>query len=263
MLKNFKTPKPIIGMVNLKTMPGYDGFQTMDVVLEAALTDASALIEGGVDGLLIENSNDLPRDLSIGPETAAAMAVIAHEIVKISPVPVGIDVIMEPGDKTAIAVSKAAGCQFIRSVSYNEAMVSSFGIFQGHPRQMVRYKKLLDADGLAVFADVHVKHSTPICPRKIGTAAKDAIKGGADAVIVTGDATGFAPPVEVAAEVRSALGDAPVLLGSGVTPENAAELLAVADGAIVGSYFKKDHVYSQPVDKFLVEKLMDAVSKLR
>ena len=41
-------------------------------------------------------------------------------------------------------------------------------------------------------------------------------------------------------------GDVPVLVGSGVTPDNAAVLLELADGAIVGTAVKRDGVTANP-----------------
>jgi predicted TIM-barrel enzyme len=58
----FGVDKPIIGMVHLWPLPGSPGYSgyRMDVVLEHALADAEALVENGVDGLIVENMWDLP-----------------------------------------------------------------------------------------------------------------------------------------------------------------------------------------------------------
>lgn len=263
MLNVFSESKPIIGMVNLKTTLGYRGFTSVKEILDAALIDAEELERGGVDGILVENSNDFPHDPVIGPETVATMAIIVHEIVSRTSLPVGVNIIMEPGDTSVLAVAKAAGAKFIRSISFNEAMVSNFGIYQGASRGVYRYQKIIDALDIDVYADIHVKHSIPLVDRPIEDSAIDAVAGKVDAIIVTGLATGNAPAIEAAQRVKKVSGNTPVLLGSGITPENSESLLSVADGAIVGSYFKKDNIYSNQIDSNRVKQMMDVVRRLR
>jgi len=55
----------------------------------------------------------------------------------------------------------------------------------------------------------------------------------------------------------------PVLINTGFKIENAAALLAYADGAIVGSSLKVDGVTWNPVEKRRVEALMAAVKSAR
>jgi predicted TIM-barrel enzyme len=99
--------------------------------------------------------------------------------------------------------------------------------------------------------------------RPIEDSAIDAVAGKVDAIIVTGLATGNAPAIEAAQRVKKVSGNTPVLLGSGITPENSESLLSVADGAIVGSYFKKDNIYSNQIDSNRVKQMMDVVRRLR
>ena len=258
----FGTSKPIIGMINLLPLPTYQGYPGMGKVIDAALTDAKALIEGGIDGLLVENTFCFPIDYEIEPHLAAAMAICTHEVVKASRVPVGVVVNMEPGDKTSLGVAVAAGARFIRSVSFNEAVLTSFGVFQGRPAEMTRYRARLGMPDIAIFADIHVKYTTMIAERSLEDSAQAAKVSGVDAIVVTGTATGSAPPVETAARVKKAVGKTPVLLGSGLTVENAEELLRVADGAIVGSYFKQGGTYTNPVDVDKVLRVTDVAHQL-
>lgn len=253
----FGSNKPIIGMVNLHTLPGYDRFEGMDKVIEAALVDAKNLEAGGISGILVENSFDLPHDNEIGPETVAAMSVVVHEIVKAVSVPIGVVVIMESGDISSLAVAFSAGAKFVRAVSFNEAMVSSFGIYQGKPAKLFRYKKFLGADYLKVFSDVHVKHSVPLTDRSIEDSIADAIMSGVNAIIVTGIGTGYAPPIELARRAKKASGSTPLILGSGVSSENINELFKIADGAIIGSYFKENGIYTNPIDPKRVSDLVN------
>ncbi|MEO6710108.1 MAG: BtpA/SgcQ family protein, partial [Planctomycetota bacterium] len=110
--------------------------------------------------------------------------------------------------------------------------------------------------GAALLVDVHVKHASPLGRETVAQAAADAIvRGLADAVIVTGQGTGYEPDAEHLASVRAAIGDARLLIGSGVTESNARELLAHANGAIVGTFFKRQGKISEPVDPERVARL--------
>lgn len=253
----FTTEKPIIGVVNLRPLPGSPAHLSMIDVIDSALADARALVIGGIDGILVENTYDVPLRFEIGPETVASMTRTVERIVADVDVPVGVSVIMEPGDNAAIAIAVATGARFIRAVSFNEAVVTAAGIFEGQPIKLARYRKLLDAGSIAVLGDVHIKHCVPIAQRSIEDSVVDAIVGGANAVVVTGEATGVKPAMDIVARAKRAARGCPVFLGSGLTPDDAATLLEIADGAIVGSYFKAGGVYTNPVDAERVRGLVE------
>jgi uncharacterized protein len=103
---------------------------------------------------------------------------------------------------------------------------------------------------------VLVKHAVPLGPVSIADAVADAVdRGLADAVVVSGTATGKATAVEDAREAASAAGDAPVYIGSGVTAGNVAGLSPPACGIIVGSWLKIDGEVNNPVDPDRVRML--------
>ncbi len=83
-----------------------------------------------------------------------------------------------------------------------------------------------------------------------------------DRVIVTGALTGDAPAVVDLLEAKAA-GKLPVVLGSGITPQNLADYWSAADGFIVGSYFKQDGLWSNPVDPERVGIMMTHAENLR
>jgi uncharacterized protein len=73
---------------------------------------------------------------------------------------------------------------------------------------------------------------------------------------VTGPATGSAVEPQRLHAVRNAVPDAPLFIGSGLTEANAAALLALADGAIVGSAFMRDGRAGGGVDEERVRRLI-------
>jgi len=259
----FNAEKPIIGMIHLKPLPGspiYDG-EGLKKVLDAALEDAEALLKGGVNGIEVENYNDPSYFPDKAPsETIASMAIIAYELRKAFPdIILGICVLADPESSIAIAhVSKA---QFIRATFFTEAAVDVSGLVIRKPHAILRYRKFLDPS-IKIFADVHIKHSAPLAARPIEESAYDAAYFLADAVIISGKHTGFPTNADDIRRVKEILPDFPVLIGSGLNPDNAPQLLKYADGAIVGTFFKYDGKTSNKVDSERVKKLIKVVEEI-
>ncbi len=264
----FGVDKPIIGMVHLMPLPGspaYEGW-SMDKIIEEALKDARALVEGGVDGIIVENMWDLPYYSGaqrIPPEEIAAHAVAAREVIKEVNVPAGITVIHN-GGRVALGIAKAAGAKFIRVCLYTGAAVWDTGEFDhGNAADLMRLRKLLHAWDIKFFADIVKKHSVVFPGIDIETHATWTDFYMADALIVTGTMTGSPPTKEDVLRAKKAAPGRPVIIGSGLNPDNARELLSVADGAIVGTYFKVKGITQNPVDIQRVRKLMNIVRELR
>lgn len=265
----FKNKKPIIGMVHLRPLPGSPLFDRekmgMSSIIDWAVNEACVLEAAGVDGVQVENIWDFPfvKSSKIGIETVASMAVIASKVKEAVRIPLGINVHLNGGQQ-ALAIACSVGAQWIRVFEYVNAYVSHVGITEGIGGDLARYRSYLQANSVYFFCDVNVKHGSHflISDRSVFQQALDAESQGADAIIVTGLETGRAPtPVEVR-ELQKSIA-APILVGSGATAENIGELLQYADGAIVGSYFKKDNNWKNPVDAYQTKRFMDAVHTFR
>ncbi len=263
----FGVSKPIIGMVHLLPLPGapaYEG-EPIDNVIDFALKEASALIEGGVDGLIVENMWDLPYYVGkdVPPEEIAVQAVAAREVVKFSNVPVGINVIHN-GGRVTLAIAKAAGARFIRVCLLTGALVWDTGEFDhGCAAELLRVRKMLYAEDIRIFTDVCKKHAVMFPGINLRTHAIWCDFYMADALIVSGTMTGVPPKVEDVVEVKKAVPERPVILGSGVNLSNVKMFLKHADGAIVGTYFKVNGITQNPVDVSRVKKFMRVVEELR
>jgi membrane complex biogenesis BtpA family protein len=255
--------RTVIGMVHLPSLPGsprWDG--SMARVVASALADARALIEGGVDALLVENFGDAPFTPGrVEPATVAAMSVVAAEVRRALPgAPLGVNVLKNDA-RAALAVAAAVGAEFIRVNVHAGAVLADQGIVQSDAYGTLRDRRLLGVD-VAIFADVGGKHAVPLAPVELEQTARDLVhRALADALVVSGPATGQATPLAEVKRVRSAVPNVPLLIGSGVTAETAAELLSVADGLIVGTSVKRDGDVEQPVDRARVEKLVAAARR--
>ncbi|MBN1314551.1 MAG: BtpA/SgcQ family protein [Anaerolineales bacterium] len=265
----FPKPKPIIGMIHLRPLPGsplYDpGKLNMAELIDIAVDEAQLLQQGGVDGLQVENIWDFPyvKGEQIGHETTAAMAAAALKVKEAVDLPIGINLHLN-GGLAAMAAAVAAGARWIRVFEWVNAYVSHTGITEGIGGQLARYRHALRADEIKFFCDVNVKHGSHfiIADRSITEQAHDAESEGADALIVTGFETGQAPTPERVKEFTQNV-RIPVIVGSGTTVENVADLLKHADGAIVGSTFKVDGNWKNSVSLERTRAFMSAVESIR
>jgi membrane complex biogenesis BtpA family protein len=250
--------RTIIGMVHLKPLPGTPRFEgSLDDIFDAALEDARALVEGGIDAIMIENYGDVPfRSEGVEPHTIATMALVADRIRRMTSKPLGINVLRND-PLAALGIASACGAVMIRVNVHTGAMLTDQGIIEGDANRTLDYRRKLGTD-VKIMADVHVKHAMPLAPFPLEESAADAVERGlADALIVTGSRTGAASDLNELRRVRSAI-HVPVLVGSGVTAVTIARLLEECDGAIVGSWLKYDGDISRPVDPERVKRLMDA-----
>jgi uncharacterized protein len=255
--KLFGTARPIIGMVHLAALPGAPDFADMSAVVERALADAAALAYGGVHGIMIENFGDAPFfPGTVPPETVAALTRATVEVRRATTLPIGVNVLRNDA-RAALGIAAATGAAFIRVNVHVGAMLTDQGWISGMAHDTLRTRVALGAD-VAILADVLVKHAVAPAGLSAADAARDCWeRGRADALIVSGAATGVAAPADRLAEVRSAVPAAPLLIGSGLTAGNSADLLAHADGAIVGSTLKGA---DGAVDVDRVRALMKAVA---
>ena len=259
----FKLKKPVIAYVHLLPLPGFPGFQCMESVLDAALKDTRALVEGGVDGIIVENLFSRPREKTAGPETVAAMTLCVREIVKEVDVPVGLKVLFNDF-KAQLAIAKVCGCEFTRISVYTDVMVTYAGLIEGCQFDAIMYRRRLEAENVKIFADVYVKHAAPLAPRPIEYVAMDTAYGGlADALVLTGPRTGMEVDFEKLQVVKTAVPDRPLFPGSGVTEQNVEKILRVADGVFVGTHLKHQGKTSNPVDISRVKSFMNTIQRIR
>jgi len=259
----FDTPKPVVAPIQLLPLPGSPRFGgSVEAAVDAALTDLEALDAGGVDGFVLENLGDAPfLKADVPPETVASMGRVAAEVRRSTSKPFGVNVLRNAG-RAALAVAHAFGGSFVRVNVLTEAFVTDQGIVEGVAAELLRARRMLGAESVAIFADVHVKHAAPLLPRPIRESAMDMVeRGGADVLVISGPRTGAAADVADVAAVRGLGAD--VVLGSGVTATNAPAMLRAADGAIVATAFRPDGDLSKRADRALVEAFMDVVRTIR
>jgi uncharacterized protein len=266
----FSAGKVLLGMVHLAPLPGSprNGGEPLASILEKARREAAALIEGGLDGCVIENFGDVPfwKD-RVPAHVVAAMTRIACEVaaglrnLRGGPRPLlGVNVLRNDA-LAALAIAQAADLNFIRVNVHGGAMVTDQGIVEGRAAETLRERMLLGSS-VAIAADVLVKHASPLGGGPLADPAASARdlteRALADALIVSGPATGAPVDLERVRAVREAVPGIPLLIGSGATEATVAGLLSLADGVIVGTSIKVDGDVRKPVDIARVRALVAA-----
>ncbi len=265
----FKNEKPIIGMIHLRALPGAPLYDPADMnmkkILSIAVEEAKILEAAGVDGLQVENIWDYPyaKNDQISHECTAALAVAVHEVASHASIPVGVNCHLNGGE-AALACAVAGQAKWIRVFEWSNAYISQVGFVDAAGPQIARKRNDLRANDILCMCDVNVKHGSHfiIHDRTVEEQARDVETQGADVLIITGFETGSAPTPEKVGSCKAAV-KLPILLGSGVTTENACELLSCADGAIVGSWFKADNNWKNLVDYQRTKDFMKQVQQLR
>lgn len=258
----FKTQNPIIGVVHLlplPTSPRWGG--SLKTVLDRAEQEATALAAGGVDGIIVENFFDapFPKD-HVDPAVVSAMTVIIQRLQQMVTLPIGINVLRNDA-QSALAIASCVQAQFIRVNVWTGIMATDQGLIEGRAHDLMRYRRELGSD-VKIFADVLVKHARPLGSVNLTTAVQDTIERGlADAVILSGWATGDPPNLEDLELARDAAQGTPVFVGSGADWENVPQMMQVADGVIVSSSLKRQGKRENSIDPIRVSRFVEAARR--
>lgn len=251
-------PKFLAAMVAVLPLPGsplYDGRDQR--VVDQALSDVEVYQKAGVDSILFENDHDLPY---IQPPLDEGSVALMTKIVKGARQrfegPMGIQM-LEAANITSLEIAAEADLDYIRVEAYVFAHVGGSGVINGSAGKILRRRKELAAEHVKVFADVKKKHGSHSLT--IDLDIRDEIMQTefflADGVIVTSQFTGINPDKNDLLKAKSAT-QLPVLIGSGMTPENIPEYLPLADGFIVGSSFRKDGKFLEMLEPERLDRFM-------
>jgi hypothetical protein len=254
--------RALIGVVHLPPLPGSPrSAMTVDAIVDRATDQARHLVDAGFDGVVIENFGDYPFfGERVEVHTAVAVGLVARAVVQAVDRPVGVNMLRNDA-RSGMAVAAMSGASFIRVNVHTGVYATDQGVLEGKAAETMRYRSALGVS-VAVFADVHVKHAKPLA----GTAHHDlaraaeetAYRGMADALIVTGPTTARPAELEDVKRVKQAVPDRPVFVGSGVTAETVAAVLAEADGVIVGSALKQGGQTEADLDADRVKAFVQA-----
>lgn len=258
----FRPRKSLIGMVHVAALPGSPRHDTpVELIAASAAAEAQVFERAGFDAIMIENMHDAPyvHGAALGPETVAAMTRIAVEIASTVEIRFGVQ-ILSGGNRQALSVAMAAGGDFIRCENFVFSHVADEGLLaEAEAGPLLRDRARIGAGHVAVLADLKKKHASHALTADLSLeeAAEAAEFFGADALVITGTATGRPTNPDDVSRVKR-LTTLPVVVGSGATPETLPMLFEHADAVIVGSAAKHGGVWSNPVDPDACERLAAA-----
>jgi membrane complex biogenesis BtpA family protein len=253
--------KGVIGMIHLPPLPGSPGYDGcgLEPILEHALSDGRLLAEAGIDGILIQNTGDLPAAGDGGPETVAYLTMLGTLLRREIDTPLGVNILAN-GAETALAAAHAMGARFVRIKVYVGAVVGIGGVIQGAAQRALDFRRRLGAEGVEIAADVHDRTSRPLGDLPLEEAAHQArFHGKANALVITGSSE--ADTLERLRRVKAAVGDVPVYCGGGTTPDNLARFFEVCDGVIVGNAVTSGAAFQGRVDREKLRVYMAAARR--
>ena len=258
-------PKFLAAMIAVLPLPGsprYDGDDQR--VIDQAITDLEAYKRAGVDSILFENDHDLPYiQPPLDERGIALMTKIVKEAREQFNGPIGIQM-LEAANITSLEIAAEADLDYIRVEAFVFAHVGGSGVINGSAGKILRRRKELGAEHIKVFADVKKKHGSHSLT--IDLDIKDEIMQAefflADGIIVTSQFTGMNPDKNDLIKAKGVT-KLPVLIGSGMTAENIAEYVPLADGFIVGSYFRKDGKFLERLEPKRLDKFMRGFASTR
>lgn len=230
--------KLLLGMIHLQ-----GGSES--AVLDIARQECEAYLEGGMDGVVVENYFGTVDDVR------RALPLLKAEFPGLM---VGVDVIWQNDlsfdlalehELPFIQLDSAAGHLHHEDEGAFEERVASF-------------RARTDA---LILGGVRLKNQPYLSGNDLATDLRIA-KGRTDAVIVTGTRTGEETSLTKIEEFRSHLGDFPLVVGAGVNLANCIEQLSTADGAIIGTGLKRNGKTEDVVDAARVRALVSAVREI-
>lgn len=262
--ETFNTEKPIIAMCHFRPLPGdpyYDEDGGMEKVVEIARKELRALQDGGVDAVMFSNEFSFPYLTKVNPETTASMARIIGEIKNDIKIPFGVNVLWDP--YASLDLAAATGALFIREIM-SGVYASDFGLWNTNSGAMARHKARLGLKKLKMLYNIVPEAAKYMADRDITEIAKSTVFNcRPDVICVSGIIAGSSTDMQMLINVKNAVPSTAVFANTGCRVDTIEKILSVADGAVVGTTFKKDGLFDNYVDIKRVKEFMDKVKSIR
>ena len=260
----FGTKKPIIAMCHMMALPGdpsYDKDGGMRKIIDFARKEFLDLQNGGVDAVMFSNEFSLPYLTKVLPETTAAMGRIIGELMPEIKIPYGVNVLWDPN--ASLDLAAATDAVFIREIM-SGVYASDFGLWNTHCGETARHRKRLNLEDLKMMYNIVPEAATYLGERDIADIAKSTVFNcKPEIVCVSGMTAGIGADMGVLKRVKDAIPDTAVFANTGCKVNTIEDIFKIADGAVVGTTFKKDGDFNNHVDRNRVEAFMEKVRSVR
>src|ERR671918_2612689 len=179
-------PKPVIAMVHLPPLPGtplYDEKGGVKGLVDVVARDLEILLEHEVDAVMFCNEGDRPYSLKADFEGVSVMTRVVTEMAPRDR-PFGVDFLWDA--RAALAIAAATGASFIREVTTG-VYESDMGLWNTDAGKLLRRRRELDAEHVAVFMNITPEFASSIGTRTIAQTARSvSVSSLADAILVSG-----------------------------------------------------------------------------
>lgn len=260
----FGTAKPVIAMVHLGALPGsplYDTQGGLEKLLDDARKDLHALQAAGFDAIMFGNENDRPYAFDVDTASTATMAAIIGALKQDITLPFGVNVLWDP--MATVALAAATGASFCREI-FTGTYASDMGVWAPDAGKALRYRDGLGRKDLLMLYNVSAEFADSLDRRPLPDRARSAVFSSIpDAMLVSGQITGEAARMEDLEGVKAALPNTPVMANTGVRHDTVADVLAIANGCVVGSALKVDGHTWNAVDADRAKDFMDRARQAR
>lgn len=258
------TSKAVIAMAHIGALPGsplYDADGGINKLVDDVVGDIVGLQEGGVDAIMFGNENDRPYLMRATPESLAAMTAVVSAAKSTLRLPFGVNYLWDPTASVAIGV--ATGAAFVREI-FTGVFASDMGVWAPDCATPARLRRNLGRPDMKFLFNINAEFAHALDQRPIGLRAQSAVFSSmADAILVSGPITGQPADASDLRMVAEAVSQVPVFANTGVNLDNVGDVMAVADGCVIGTHFKIDGDTWKPVSADRVKRFMDVVNALR
>lgn len=256
--------KAVIAMAHIGPLPGsplYDADGGVAKLVDDVVADIEQLQNGGVDAIMFGNENDRPYLLKAPQEGVAAMTAVVALASKSLKVPFGVSYLWDPTASVAIGV--ATGAAFVREI-FTGVFASDMGVWAPDCATPARLRRNLGRPDMKFLFNINAEFAHALDERPIELRARSAVFSSmADAILVSGPITGEPSSASDLRKVAEAVTDVPVFANTGVNIDNVTDVLAVAQGCVIGTHLKVDGDTWNPVDGDRVKRFMDVVNAAR
>ena len=260
--ETFGTHKPIIAMCHVRALPGdpyFDADGGMEKVVDMARQEFLALQEGGVDAVMFSNEFSLPYLTKVETVTTVCMARVIGELKSEINIPFGVNMLWDP--YASLDLAAATGAKFIREIM-SGVYASDYGLWDTDPGAIVRHQMKLGLKNVKLLWNIVPEAAKYLADRPIEQIAKTTVfNNKPDVICVSGITAGAATDADVL--VKNAIPTTAVFANTGCRLETIEKILSIADGAVVGTTFKKDGLFDNHVELDRVKAFMDKVHSIR
>ena len=238
-LSIFENEKPVMGMLHLKG-------DNPDDIFERFKKELNIYLESDIDAVILETYYNSYSNLERALKYVDSLDM---------PIPYGVNCLNL--DTMGFYLAKKYHAQFVQIDS------------------VVGHVKPRDEEGLGAFFDlmrsyydgyviggVRFKYQPLLSENSLEDDLKIAMTR-CDGICVTQDRTGQETSVEKIKEFKKIIGNFPLIVAAGLTPENALKSFKYCDAAVCGSYFKDNHKDEGELYAPHIEELMNVVKQIR